>query len=275
MLFPPIPPALTVLFPIVGGGAILNELFPAGGGAMLNEEYEEGAGGGAIAGKLEKEDAVFVVGVDPHGFDVPAALLQSTPELLLYEGVVVGDTILFILYAGLDCCWGGAKDGLPIPGFAAVKAGNDELSVEKVLSGVIARFCDIGAERFVIGGGETGGVDHENAGAGEGLFDLGRLVDGREGRTVEDDADAEPFAQGSPPSISVPLEDACWSPRTSASKSVSPFPLLVSKPLVVLGPPKVMNSLRVVAAEPFAPSSCSLRVCSFSTRADVDLMRVM
>jgi hypothetical protein len=148
------------------------------------------------------------------------------------------------------------------------------LSVLNVLSGVIARLCGFGAARFVCGGGETGGVDQENAGAGEALLDLVGL-NGRDGSTVEDVADADVFAHGSPPSISVPPDDLCWPPRTSASKSVSPFPLLVSKPLVVLGPPKVMNSLRVVTCALFAPSSWSLRVCSFSTRTDVLLMRLM
>jgi hypothetical protein len=147
--------------------------------------------------------------------------------------------------------------------------------VLNVLSGVIARLCGFEAARFVRGGGDTGGVDHENVGAGDALFDPVRLVDGRDGNTAEDAADADALAQGSPPSMSVPPDDPCCSPRTSASKSVSPPPLLVSKPFVVLGPPKVMNSLRVVACELFAPSSCSLRVCSFSTRTDVLLMRLM
>jgi hypothetical protein len=70
----------------------------------------EGGGGGAIAGKLEKALVLFVVAVPPHEFEVievPLALLQSIPELcgvLLYEGVVVGDVMLFILIVGLDCC---------------------------------------------------------------------------------------------------------------------------------------------------------------------------
>jgi len=162
-----------------------------------------------------------------------------------------------------------------MPGFAALRAGKEELSVFSVLSGVMALLCGFGALRLVVGGGETGGVDQEKVAAGDALLDLVRLVDGREGRTAEDVVDAEAFAHGSPPSISVPPDDPCCPPRTSASKSVSPFPLLVSKPLVADGPPKDMNSLRVVAVELFAPSSCSLRVCSFSTRADVILMRLM
>ncbi|KAI2487612.1 Protein kinase domain-containing protein ppk32 [Pyrenophora tritici-repentis] len=284
---------LFILFPI-GGGGILNELAPVGfigGGAMLNEEYGLPClpceGGGAMAGKLEKElvwlEAVFVAAeILPHVFeeaiDEPA-LLQSMLELCVlapYEGVGVLEVImLFMLMTGRTCCCcgGGAKEELPMPGFAALSAGKDVLSVLSVLSGVTARLCCLGAERLVLGGGDTGAVDHEKVAAGDALFD--RLADGREGGTVDDAADAEPFAQGSPPSMSVPPDAPCLSPRTSASKSVSPFPLLVSKPLVFDGPPKVINSFRVVAVALFAPSSCSLRVCSFSTRADVVLMRLM
>jgi len=281
---------LFILFPI-GGGAILNELAPAGfigGGAILKDEYGLPClpceGGGDIAGKLEKElvglvEEFVVVDALPHVFDAidEPALLQSIPELCVlapYDGVgVLDDIMLFILITGRTCCWGGAKVELPMPGFAALSAGKDELSVLSVLSGVTARLCCLGAVRFVLGGGDTGGVDHEKVAAGDALFDL--LTDGRDGRTVEDAADAEVFAHGSPPSMSVPPAAPCLSPRTSASKSVLPFPSLVSKPLVVDGPPKVMNSFRVVAVALFAPSSCSLRVCSFSTRADVILMRLM
>lgn len=240
-----------------------------------------------MAGKLEKElvwweVVVFaVLDVLPHvlfdAIDDPA-LLQSIPELCVlapYDGVgVLEDIMLFMLMTGRTCCWGGAKEELPMPGFAALSAGNEELSVLSVVSGVTARLCCFGAERLVLGGGETGGVDQEKVAAGDALFDL--LAEGREGKTVDDAADAEPFAHGSPPSMSVPPgAPPCLSPRTSASKSVSPLPLLDSKPLVVGGPPKVMNSFLVVAVALFAPSSCSLRVCSFSTRADVDFMRVM
>jgi hypothetical protein len=69
-----------------------------------------------MAGKLEKEP-VFCEVVDavdgvmlPHVFDdtVFEALLQSMPEfcwlLLVYEGVVVGDIMLFMLIVGLACC---------------------------------------------------------------------------------------------------------------------------------------------------------------------------
>lgn len=176
------------------------------------------------------------------------------------------------------CCWGGANEGLPIPGLVALSAGNDELSELSVLSGVIARLCGFGAERFVfdIGGVDTGGEDQEKVAAGEELFvDLARLTDGREGKTVEEEADAGAFAQGSPPSMSG-FSEVPGPPRTSASKSASPaFPLLASNPLLTLGPPKLMNSLRVVAVALFAPSSCNLRVCSFSTRADMVLIRAM
>jgi hypothetical protein len=83
-------------------------------------------------------------------------------------------------------------------------AGKEELRDENVLSGVIALLFPWGADRFVGGGGETGGVDHANvAGAGEAL--LARFA-GREGRIVDDDAEAfaEALAHGSPPSISEP-----------------------------------------------------------------------
>ena len=220
--------------------------------------------------------------VPPQGFEVNVeeveALLQSTlPPLLcvMYDGVVVGEIMLFI--AGLGCCCGGANDGLPIPGLLGDIAGNEELRVPKVLSGVIVRLCAFGALRLKLvgGGGDTGGEDQENVAAGDALFDLERLLDGRDGNIVEDDADAEAFAHGSPPSISVPPEEPCCPPRTSASKSASPPPLVVSNPFVVPGPPKLMNSLRVVAVAPLAPNSCSFRVCSFSTRADMDLISVI
>jgi hypothetical protein len=234
-----------------------------------------------MAGKLEKELVLLLVaGVPPQVFedmDEPAALLQSMPVLCMllpYDGVVAEDIILFILIVGRACCCGGAKVGLPIPGLEALKAGKDELSVLSVLSGVMERPWGLGAERFVVGGGDTGGVDHENVAAGDALLDLVRLLDGRDGRTVEVAEVAEAFPHVSPPSISVPPL-APGPPRTSASKSVSPFPLLDSKPLLTDGPPKVMNSLRVVAVELFAPNSCSFRVCSFSTRAEVVLMRLI
>lgn len=164
-----------------------------------------------------------------------------------------------------------------MPGLLGAMAGNEELSVPKVLSGVIARLCAFGALRFVLvgGGGDIGGVDQENVAAGDALLDLERLFDGREGRIVEDEAEPGAVAHGSPPSMSVPPEEPCCPPRTSASKSASPPPFVVSKPFVVLGPPKLINSLRVVAEALLAPSSWSFRVCSFSTRADIDLINVM
>lgn len=196
----------------------------------------------------------------PHGFDdaeEPAALLQSIPEVwvLLYDDVVVGDIMLFMLIVGRACCCGGEKE-LPMPGLVAPRAGKDELRALSVLSGVTVRLCVFGAERCVIcGAGDTGGVDHENVAAGDALFvDLARFVE-VDGKTVDEDADAEAFAHGSPPSMSVPPDEACGPPRTSASNPVSPSPLLESKPLVALGPPKLMNSLRVVAEVLLAPSS--------------------
>jgi hypothetical protein len=209
-----------------------------------------------------------VAEVAPQGFDIDVAeldaLLQSIPP------VPCGEAILFVLIAGLDCCCGGAKDGLPIPGLLGAIAGKDELRDPKVLSGVIARLCVLGALRDVLfgGGGDTGGVDQENVGAGDALFE------GRAGKTVEDDADADVFAHGSPPIISAPPAGPGCPPRTSASKSASP-PLVVSEPFVVLTPPKLMNSLRDVAVELLAPSSCSFRVCSPSIRDDMDLISVI
>lgn len=164
MLFIPIPlPELAVLLPIFGGGAMLKELLPAGlsgGGAMLKDEYMllgcwTCVGAGASAEKLDSPlvacDADDVL---PHAFDAiegPDALLQSIPEVcvLVYDGVVVGDIMLFMLVAGLDCCWGGANDGLPMPGLTAFRAGKEEFNVLKVLSGVTVRLCVVGTERLV------------------------------------------------------------------------------------------------------------------------------
>lgn len=119
-----------------------------------------------------------------------------------------------------------------------------------------------------------GGVDQENVAAGEALLDVG-FVD-LFGRTVEDDADVEAFAQEFPPNISVPPPDkGPLSPRTRASKSVSPPLLLVSK--FELGrPPNDIKSFREAdTVELFAPSSWSLRVWSFSTFVETLLIRVI
>lgn len=213
----------------------------------------------------------------------PVALLQSMPPPVVvpdtpYDGVDVGDIILVMLIAGLVCCCVGAYDGLPMPGLLGAMAGKEELRVPKLVSGVIARLCPFGGFRLVLltGGGDTGGLDHEKVAAGEALFDdRPRLFAGRDGKMVEDDADAEPFAHGSPPSISVPPDAPGCPPRTRASKSASPPALPASSPLDVLGPPNVMNSFRVVAVALLAPSSCNFRVCSPSTRADIDLIKVM
>lgn len=124
-----------------------------------------------------------------------------------------------------------------------------------MLSGVIVRICAGGAERFVFGGGDTGGVDQENVAAGDALFDLVELLRGRDGNAVDVEADGIAFDHALPPSMSVPPDVPCCPPRTSASKSVSPFPLLASRPLVVEGPLKLMNSLREVDVALFAPSS--------------------
>lgn len=181
-----------------------------------------------------------------------------------------------MLIAGRDCWAGGAKDGLPIPGLTALRAGNEEFRVFRLLSGVTVRLCTTGAERLFTGGGETGGVDHENVAAGDGLFaDLFRFAAGREGSTVEDDVEVDAFAHGSPPSISLPPFVPCGPPRTSASKSVPLSPIFASITLEAAGPPNDMNSLREVVVALLAPNSWSFRVCSFSTRADMDLMSVM
>jgi hypothetical protein len=104
-----------------------------------------------------------------------------------------------------------------------------------------------------------------------------RFAAGLEGSVVEEVADAGVPAHGSPPNISDPLDLLWVSPRTSASKSMSPFPLAVSSPLLAATPPKLMKSFRdaeTVVDAP-VPSSCSFRVCSFSTRDDNDFMRAM
>lgn len=128
-------------------------------------------------------------------------------------------------------------------------------------------------DKFVVGGGDTGGVDQANVAAGDAV--LARFVAGCMGRVADVDPDAEPFAHGSPPSMSDPPDGPGFPPRTSASKLVSSPPLVESSPFMGLGPPKLINSLRDVAVALLAPSSCSLRVCSFSIRADVDLIKAM
>lgn len=198
------------------------------------------------------------------------ALLQSTPlEFgVVYRGVVDGcDIMLLMPIAGLFCCC--EKVGLPIPGLAGLIAGKEELRDEKVLLP-----CGVGTFDGGGGGGETGGVDHEKvAGAGEALLDL---FAGRDDRAAEDEAEvlAEALAHGSPPSMSEPPV-ALALPRTKASKLVSSPPFVVSKPFDAGGPPKLMNSLRVVAVVLLAPSSCNFLVCSCSTRNEVDLINVM
>lgn len=128
----------------------------------------------------------------------------------------------------------------------------------------------------MFGGGDTGGVDQEKVAAGDALLDLVKLVRGRDGNVVGVDVGGIAFDHALPPSMSVPPNaPPCCSPRTSASKSVSPLPLLASNPLVIEGPLKLINSLREVDVALLAPNSWSLRVCSFSTRADMDLMRAM
>lgn len=117
-------------------------------------------------------------------------------------------------------------------------------------------------------------MDQEKvAGAGDAL--LVRFA-GREGKVAKDDVEpfAEALAHGSPPSMSeLPVAPAL--PRTKASKFVSSPLLVESKPFDAGGPPKLMNSFRVVAVALLAPSSCSFLVCSCSMRDDVDLINIM
>ena len=185
----------------------------------------------------------------------------------------MGDITLFMPIAGLCCGW---ENDDPMPGFAGAMAGKDEFNEFIVLSGVMVLSppCAGGAAKFV-GGGDTGGVDQANVAAGD-AFLAGpiRFAAGLEGSVVEDEAEGGAFAHGSPPSMSDPVL-APWFPRTRASKSPSPDPLDVSRPFVAGKPAKLMNSLREVAGALFAPSSCSFRVCSFSTRADRDLISTM
>ena len=118
-------------------------------------------------------------------------------------------------------------------------------------------------------------MDQANvAGAGEALFDR---FTGLEGRTVEDDAEAlaGALAQPSPPSISELPAGPPWLPLTSASKFVSSPPFDDSNPFDAIGPPKLMKASRVVAVALLAPNSCNFRVCSCSTRDEVDLINVM
>lgn len=180
--------------------------------------------------------------------------------------------ILFMLpmpYAGV-CGW---EKEEPMPGFAGAMAGKAELIELRLRSGVTVRMppCAGGAARLV-GGGDTGGVDHANAGAVDAFAaEPTRFAAGRDGSVVDDEADAGALAHASPPSMSEPVP-ALWFPRTRASKSASPDPLLMSRPLVPGKPPKLISSFRDDAVPLFVPSSCSFRVCSFSTRAESDLM---
>jgi hypothetical protein len=116
----------------------------------------------------------------PQGFDDKVleldALLQSMPPLvfwLLYDGVVVGAIALFMLIVGRACCDGAANEGLPMPGLLGAIAGNDVFRPPNVLSGLMARVCAFGAFKDMLfcGGGDTGGVDHENVAAGDALLD--------------------------------------------------------------------------------------------------------
>ena len=95
-----------------------------------------------------------------------------------------------------------------MPGFAGAIAGKLEFKEFMVLSGVMVRSPPRagGATRFVVGGGETGGVDQEKVAAGDAfLVDPARFPAGLEGNMVEEEAEAGAFAQASPPSMSEPV----------------------------------------------------------------------
>lgn len=156
-----------------------------------------------------------------------------------------------------DLACGCEKEELPIPGLLGWMAGNAELKALRELSGVMVLLVPWAGARFFTGG-DTGGVDHEKAGAGEGLLALiARFAAGRDGSVVDDVADADALAQGSPPSMSDPLDGPAAPPRTKASKSTSPLPLEWSNPLLPVAPPKLIRSLRDATAvvEVLAPSS--------------------
>lgn len=94
-----------------------------------------------------------------------------------------------------------------MPGLVGAMAGKDEFSEFIVLSGVMFLIppCSWGAAKFV-GGGDTGGVDQAKVAAGDAfLAEPERFAAGLEGSVAEDEAEAGPLAQGSPPSISTPV----------------------------------------------------------------------
>lgn len=142
--------ALAVRLPVLGGGVMLMELLFAGfGGAMLNDEYTLlcGCEGGGAIEKFERLlDMLGVEEFAAQGFDgcvvELAALLQSMPLPVVlactpYDGVEVGDIMLPIPIAGFAC--EEPYEELPIPGLLGAMAGNDELRLPKLVSGVIAR----------------------------------------------------------------------------------------------------------------------------------------
>lgn len=91
---------------------------------------------------------------------------------------------------------------------------------------------------------------------------------------VDDEAEVDVAAHGSLLIISIPPDAVfCLSPRTRASKSVSPFE--VSPPFIPLTPPKFIKSLRPVAAGAWDESSWSLRFCSCSILLERDFISCM
>jgi hypothetical protein len=168
--------------------------------------------------KLDRPLDRFVLGViaagvvAPQGFEVSVeevlVLLQSMLEpCVLYDGVMAGDVMPLRVAPMIGLCCGCAREGLPMPGFEGAMAGKAELSELNVLSGVIALPDALGAERLVCGGGDTGGLDHEKAAAGDAFLIDPVLAAGRDGRIVEEDADVGAVAHGSalPPSMSEPV----------------------------------------------------------------------
>jgi hypothetical protein len=119
-----------------------------------------------------------------------------------------------------------------------------------------------------------GGVDHENVAAGDALFDV--RFDDLFGRIVLEAADDDVFAHEFPPSISVPpTEEGPLSPRTRASKSVSP-PLPFVSRFEPGRPSNDMKSFREAETVLLlAPNSCNFLVWSFSTFVETVLMRVI
>ena len=131
---------------------------------------------------------------------------------------------------------------MPVVVVEGVKGAN----ALRVLSGVIVLevFGRVARGFGRRAGEEGGGVDHENAGAGDTFWERDRGFEGREGRVVDEDAVAA--AQGLL-TIFATGEDNGWPPRTRVSKSAS-SPFAVSVPLVPPMAANVMKSFERAAA---------------------------